>query len=372
MVRKIDWDSQIGRRLKLRDLHVFSTVVERGSMGKAARQLGVSTPAVSEVIAGLEHALGVRLLDRIAQGIEPTVYGGALLKRSVVAFDELKQSIRDIEFLSDPTIGEVRIGCSEALCYTLLPEITLRFSKQYPRVYVHTDLTASLWGAPGLRERKLDCVLHRAPSPLVQEPAIDDFNVESLIDDAMVVAAGADSRWARRRKIDLAELTDEPWTFGAPDTLHGRTIEQIFRARGLDMPKPRVAAASITYRARLVAAGPYLSMFLTSVLRQLIADHYAVTPLPVDLPANHFPVRIITLKNRTLSPVVERFLACVREVAKSSAAKPAARAARSLKRNMIAGAKKPAGAAHLLGQPEDFNSGTLTIVPRKLAPSRKD
>jgi DNA-binding transcriptional LysR family regulator len=327
MVRKIDWDSQIGRRLKLRDLHVFSTVVERGSMGKAAQQLGVSTPAVSEVIAGLEHALGVRLLDRMAQGIEPTVYGGALLKRSVVVFDELKQTIRDFEFLSDATTGEVRIGCSEGFYYTLLPKITLRFSEQYPRVYVHTDLTGNLWEAPGLRERKLDCILHRG-SPFAQEPAIDDFNVESLLDDAMVVAAGADSRWARRRKIDLAELTDEPWTFGAPDTLNGRNIEKIFRARGLDMPKPRIAAASITFRARLVATGPYLSMFLTSVLRQLIADHYAVTPLPVDLPANHFPVRIVTLKNRTLSPAVERFLACVREVAASFAGKPASRATR--------------------------------------------
>ena len=71
MPRKIDWESQIGRRLKLRDLHVFSTVVQRGSMAKAARHLGVSHPAVSEVIADLEHALGVRLLDRSAQGIEP-------------------------------------------------------------------------------------------------------------------------------------------------------------------------------------------------------------------------------------------------------------------------------------------------------------
>ena len=64
MLRKIDWESQIGRRLKLRDLHVFSTVVQRGSMAKAARQLGVSHPAVSEVIADLEHTLGVKLLDR--------------------------------------------------------------------------------------------------------------------------------------------------------------------------------------------------------------------------------------------------------------------------------------------------------------------
>src|SRR5262249_33249975 len=128
MVRKIDWDSQIGRRLKLRDLQVFPTVVGRGSMAKAAQPLGVSTPAVSEVIAGLEHALGVRLLDRMAQGIEPTIYGGALLKRSVVVFDELKQTIRDIEFLSDANTGEVRIGFSGGVCYTLLPKITLRFS----------------------------------------------------------------------------------------------------------------------------------------------------------------------------------------------------------------------------------------------------
>jgi DNA-binding transcriptional LysR family regulator len=329
MMRKIDWESQIGRRLKLRDLHVLSTVVQRGSMAKAAQHLGVSQPSVSEVIANLEHALGVRLLDRSAQGIEPTIYGDALLKRSVEVFDALKQSIRDIEFLSDATTGEVRIGCSEALCYTLLPEIILRFSEQYPRVYVHTDLTGNLWGFPGLRERKYDCILHRPLSPLAQEPAVDDFNVESLLDDATVVAAGVDSRWARRRKIDLAELTDEPWTFGAPDTRNGRQVEEFFRAQGLDMPKPRIAAISITLRARLVAAGPFLSMFLTSVLRQLIADHYAVTPLPVDLPANHNPVRIITLKNRTLSPVVERFLACVREVAASFAGKPGGRAART-------------------------------------------
>jgi DNA-binding transcriptional LysR family regulator len=106
MLRKIDWESQIGRRLKLRDLHVFQTVVQRGSMAKAAQQLGVSQPAVSEVIANLEHGLGVRLVDRSARGIEPTIYGATLLKRSVVAFDELKQSIKDIEFLSDPTAGE--------------------------------------------------------------------------------------------------------------------------------------------------------------------------------------------------------------------------------------------------------------------------
>jgi len=92
----IDWESRIGRRLGLRDLHVFVTVVQRGSMAKAAQQLNVTQPAVSKVIADLEHTLGVRLLDRRPQGVAPTIYGQALLKRGSAVFDELKQSmVRD-------------------------------------------------------------------------------------------------------------------------------------------------------------------------------------------------------------------------------------------------------------------------------------
>src|SRR5262245_1885269 len=121
MPRKIDWESQIGRRLRLRDLHVFHTVAQQGSMAKAAAQLGVSQPAVSEVIADLEHALDVRLLDRSPQGVEPTQYGRALLKRSIVVFDELKQSVQDIEFLADPTSGEVKIACSPLIAFTIMP-----------------------------------------------------------------------------------------------------------------------------------------------------------------------------------------------------------------------------------------------------------
>jgi DNA-binding transcriptional LysR family regulator len=337
MLRKIDWGSQIGRRLKLRDLHVFTTVVQHGSMAEAARQLGVSQPAVSEVIADLEHTLGVRLVDRSPRGIEPTIYGSALLKRSVTVFDELKQSIRDIEFLSDPTVGEVRIACMESLWFTLLPEVILRFSEQYPNVEVRADLTGNSVEFPGLHERKYDCMLQRVPASSLEGSAFDDLNVELLFNDTMVIAAGAGSRWARRRKIDLAELIDERWIFGAPDTWHRAVVDEIFRARGLKLPNPSVTTVSIILAARLLAAGPYLAMFGNSVVRRLVADHYAVTALPVDLPTNPFSARIVTLKNRTLSPVVERFLACAREVSKSFAGKPAGRLAHSPNPNVSLG-----------------------------------
>jgi DNA-binding transcriptional LysR family regulator len=54
------WDERIGRRLKLRDLYVLKTVAQLGSMGKAATQLAVSQPAISQTITDLERMVGVR------------------------------------------------------------------------------------------------------------------------------------------------------------------------------------------------------------------------------------------------------------------------------------------------------------------------
>src|SRR5258708_38495825 len=125
------WEARIGRRLRLRDLHVLLTVVQCGSMAKAAQRLAVSQPAVSKAIANLEQTLGVRLLDRGPQGVEPTLYGNALVRRGLAVFDELRQGGGEIEFLSDPTAGEVRLGCNGALSAGFVPEGIGRLSCTY-------------------------------------------------------------------------------------------------------------------------------------------------------------------------------------------------------------------------------------------------
>src|SRR5436305_7770826 len=97
------WNDRIGRRLKLHDLNVLLTVAELGSMGKAAERLAVSQPSVSKAIADIEHAVGVRLLDRTSKGVEMTDYGRALLRRGIGAFDELRLGVKEIESLTDPS-----------------------------------------------------------------------------------------------------------------------------------------------------------------------------------------------------------------------------------------------------------------------------
>ncbi|HEY0339141.1 MAG TPA: LysR family transcriptional regulator, partial [Burkholderiales bacterium] len=134
MAKPVNWDSRIGRRVRLRDLHILFAVGQHGSMAKAGAHLGMSQSAVSQAIGALEHALEVPLLDRTPHGVELTIYGAALMRRGLAAFDELRSGIKDIESLSDPAIGEVRIACSESIGAGVLPCAIERFSLRYPKV----------------------------------------------------------------------------------------------------------------------------------------------------------------------------------------------------------------------------------------------
>lgn len=321
---KIDWESQIGRRLRLRDLYVLFTVVQCGSMAKAAAQLDVSQPSVSEVIADLEHALGVRLLDRSPKGVEPTIYANALLKRSRVAFDELKQGIRDIEFLSDPTVGELRIGCPESISSSILPAIIQRLSRQYPRVVPDVDAGPTDAMIRSLLDRSLDLVVARGRKRLADDTVMELLKVETLFDDQLVVVAGAQSEWAHRRNIDLTDLVNERWIMSEAGTWNHMILTQAFRSHGLEMPKTSLKTLSIHLRANLVATDSFLTVFPQSVLR-LYGARFALKILPIDLPTRPWPVTMVSLRSRTLSPVVERFIVCARQVAKSFAVLPQSR-----------------------------------------------
>jgi len=306
------WDSRIGRRLKLRDLHVLFAVVQWGSMAKAAKHLVMSQPAISKVIADLEHVLHVRLLDRSSRGIEPTVYAHALLKRGHVAFDELRQGICDIEFLADPTAGEVRIASQDLVGAALLPTVIDTLSRRYPKIRISVQATASTLEFRDLRDRKIDLVLARMPGVFAEE----DLDIEILLDDPKeVVVVGARSRWARRRKVSLAELVDETWVL-PPNQVVSALIAEAFKARGLELPRKRVSASSLLLRNKLLASGRFVSVLPHFVLRHN-AKHWSLRALPIDLGVTPGPIAIVTLKCRTVSPVVQLFVEHLRALAKT-------------------------------------------------------
>src|SRR5258706_15968523 len=130
----MEWSERIGRRIRLRDLHILLAVVQCKSLAAAAEHLAISRPVVSKSIADLERVLGVRLLERDRHGAEPTIYGAALLKRGTTVFDELREGVKDIEFLTDPAAGELRIGGNPLLVASFVSAVIDRLSRRYPRI----------------------------------------------------------------------------------------------------------------------------------------------------------------------------------------------------------------------------------------------
>jgi DNA-binding transcriptional LysR family regulator len=304
-------NTRIRRHLKLRDLDTLIAVSHHGSMAKAAVQLSVSQPAVSKAMAEMEHTLGVRLLDRTAQGVELTLYGRAMLKWAHAVFDDVRQGVNEIEFLADSTAGELRVGAAEPVLAGLLPAIIERIHRKHPLISIHVrPLGAVTQIHRDLRDRSVDLILSR-----VAQSQEDDLENEILFYDRTLVVAGLSSPWARRRKIKLRELIYQPWSLSPSDTVIGMLIDEAFRANGLDAPRRTVMTSSIQVHGALAASGSYLAIFPSSML-YFSGNRWALKTLAVDLGIPPWPIAITTLKNRTISPVARLFIECAREVSK--------------------------------------------------------
>jgi DNA-binding transcriptional LysR family regulator len=301
----------IGRRLKLQDLRIFMAVVQAGSMNKAAAHLNTSQPAVSRSITELEATIGARLLDRRHQGVEPTEYGRALLNCGIAIFDDLRQGLKNIEFLADPTAGEVRIGSTAFLAASFVSAVVDQLSRRYPHMLFDMVAGETETLHRELSERNVDLLIVREFGPIADERL--DF--EFLFDDSFVVAAGAQNQWVRRRRTSLADLVNEPWVLPPPESAIGSVAMEAFRASALDFPRRSVVAALPEIRISLLTTGRFLTIFPTSVLK-LPNKRSDIRVLPVKVPVSRVPVGIVTLKNRTLSPVARLFIDSAREVAK--------------------------------------------------------
>jgi len=304
------WDDRTKRRLKLRDLDILLAVVETGSMGKAAKHLNISQPAVTKAIIELEDALGVRLVDRSRRGVVPTPYGLALAKRGVVIFNDLRQGIQDIDFLSDPTKGEIRIGTTDAIATAIILPAIDTLSRKYPQMFFH--VIAGDWTElyRDVSERNIEFAVCRVIGRLPDELAAD-----VLFYDALSIVTSAKNPLTRRRKLTFADLVKEPWALLPFDHFFGSIIAEVFRANGQEPPRPTVVCGSANIRNQLLETDRFLTVLPSFMLKVAWRD-LRLKALPVALPNSPTPIGVITLKNRTLTPLAELFIENVRALVK--------------------------------------------------------
>jgi DNA-binding transcriptional LysR family regulator len=308
----MDWADRVGHRIKLRDLHILKTVIDVGSISKAASRLSVSHPVVSKTLSDLERTLGVKLLDRMARGVEPTRLGQALANRSVSVFDELKHAANEIAFLADPSAGELSIGASEPVAAGLLPAAMSTFLSEHPRVRFKIEQGDALTlQRRELRERAVEFVVARMLNATPEE----DMNAEVLFHEKVCVVTGAKSRLARRRNVTLHDLRDERWILAPLETLPNAPFVEAFKAIGMPTPPAVVEVYSFPMRWHLLTQGDFVTLVPASVLH-FAGSFFPIKILPVTLPYWRLPIAIVTLKRRHLSRLATAFMDTVRKAAR--------------------------------------------------------
>jgi DNA-binding transcriptional LysR family regulator len=187
-----------------------------------------------------------------------------------------------------------------------------RLAKAHPGIVVHAfDANTADNVFQRLRGHELDLMIGRSSHAALD----DDLTVETLFEEPFLVVTGAQSPWARRRKLELADLLGEQWIFGEPTNATQVRISEAFRQRAGGLPPVRVFTTSMNLRLALLESGDYVSCIPGSTYR-FGAQGRPLKALPVDMGLK-LPVSIFMLRNRTPSPAVLHFVDCARETARS-------------------------------------------------------
>ena len=243
--------------------------------------------------------------------VSSTLFDRAGSPVGLAVFDELRQSLKDIEFLSDPAVGELRIGCSEVMAAGPVLAVIERVVQRRPRVQFQITTGSQPVLYRNLTARNVEFAVVRITEDLIDK----QMAVEKLFEELIVVVTGSQSPWTRRRRINLAELANECWTMPASDTFSGALLEEAFRSCGLTPPRPTVITNSNHMRHRLLATGKYLTIYPRFSLLP-VGKLPSLKTLSVDLPNAWGAIAVVTLRNRTLSPLAQLFIENLRSITK--------------------------------------------------------
>ncbi|MEU4193639.1 LysR substrate-binding domain-containing protein [Kribbella sp. NPDC026611] len=296
--------------MNLEWLEVFREVAVRGSLTAAAETLGYTQPTLSRQLTALEKEMGARLFDRLPRGVRLTDAGQSLLAHAEAVLDRVELARQSLDALRTLDAGRLRIGAFESADATLVPQALADFRTTHPQVELSLVEANTSALVDRLRAGEVDlAVLSAYP-----QQGLDTSRLELhyLMKDALLVALPDGHRLAHRRTLRLAELAEESWVEGFPDsaaTLHETASRAGFR--------PRIDFAVREWTAKLgfVAAG--LGIALVPRLAAT-ATRPGITLVP--LRATDTPVRTVyaaTSRGVTDTPAVTAFRSCLDQVAKT-------------------------------------------------------
>ncbi len=307
---------RLPRHLKMGELRVFVAVLEHRSFRKAATVLHLTQPAVTKAIASLEETLQVRLFDRVANGVEPTIHGRSFAPRAVAIFDQLRLAAQDLTLVSSGAVGSLRVGIVPMPAIPFLPVALNRLLQEHPGVLATVVEERENELIDRLRQRDIEVAILR----MSLLDASEDMEVAHLFDERLCVVARQDHPLASRRSVSWPDLLEQRWVMPPADCYFYEHVLRTLHQLDLPMPQYTVEAMSIHVQFGMVLHAGLLSFGMRSQVSFAPGKEFLVR-LPYELPVGSTPVAALTLKSHTPSPLAQQLIAHIRALAAPSNAR---------------------------------------------------
>ena len=305
-----DLHEKLSRRVKLQELRVLLAVAKQGSFRKAAQLLHLTQPAVTKAIAELEQTLGLRLFDRTAQGVTPTVHGESFIRRAGAIFGEIRLAAEDIDIVSRGSRGTLRVGIGGGgWGMGILPAALTRLLEPQPGASVLVREADESVLIDLLKARELDLFFSRL-APIVADP---DLAYWPLFEDSICVLASRTHPLATRKRVTWDDIANERWVVPPSSALSFDHIQRTLHKGGLAMPRHVVQSMAASVALGMVLEGNFLC-FGTHLFHEFSVLEPLLTILKVDLPKVPVAFGSVTLKDRDLNPLGTRLNTLVGEL----------------------------------------------------------
>lgn len=305
---QIDW--YMRGNLKPKHLHLLLALDDFRNIGKAANHSNVTQPAISKALSELERGLGVKLFDRNARGIEPTVYGECMIRHARAMLLELAQARDELRGLVAGTSGRVSVGALASTVHTLLPRSLALLKTRSPGTSVILKENVQEVLLPDLLAGKLDLLLGRLP-PRETARGLDE---RTLFAQPVAIVCGKHNQLAKRKQLNWSDLQDVPWVIPPLGSLLREPVEMEFEEHGMSLPGNPVETISASVIVR------YLQLSeAVAVMAADIAQYYkglgVVSVLPLNFSRQVQPIGIVWNRSRPLSPSAKLMMQCLEDTA---------------------------------------------------------
>lgn len=301
-------DRYMRAKLKARHLQLLVALDDFRNVSRAAAQANITQPAVSKALGELERGLGMKLFQRTAHGINPTVYGECLVRHARAMLEELTHAREELRGLQAGTSGKLNVGALSATVQTLLPRSLALLKQRSPGTGILLREGTLEMLLPELWLGKLDLMVGRLPHKRrghnLAHKALSEEPVR------IVTVTGAQHPLTRRKRLTWSELREFPWILPPTDSLMREPVEQAFERHAIPLPSGHIETIS----AHVI--GGYLQISdAIAVLAGDVARYYQklgiMAILPLEFPKLTPPIGVTWSRERPLPPAAKLMIECL-------------------------------------------------------------